>query len=99
MGRTGKSIDTVPVLKTGKLLLIFDDGIIILGTLCKRKLYQNHQANEHRKTSTSLTPGDWKARKSLSAALLQSITKIGSQGAMKNHGKALNELTTHIITQ
>jgi hypothetical protein len=37
-----------------------------------------------------------KAWDNINNGLLQRITKIGTQGAMKNHGKALHEFPTPI---
>jgi hypothetical protein len=42
----------------------------------------------------SLTPGDRKACYNI--ALMQSVKKIETQGAMKNNGKALHEHPAHI---
>jgi hypothetical protein len=45
----------------------------------------NHHANENGETPTCLNPRGKKACNGLITALLQSIMKIRSQGAMENH--------------
>jgi hypothetical protein len=47
----------------------------------------NLQANGNGNPPSGITPGDRKACNSITAALLQSVRKIGTQGAMKGLGK------------
>jgi hypothetical protein len=53
------------------------------------------QAHDNENNPTRLTLKDKKVCKG--TAILQSITKIGAQGAMKSHRKSFHEVPTHII--
>jgi hypothetical protein len=47
----------------------------------------------------SLSPWSMKARNNSCTSLVQGITEIGTQRAMKKHKKTLHELPTHISTK
>jgi hypothetical protein len=48
------------------------------------------------KRDISLSPRGREANNNNCTTLVQGITKIGTEQAMKNYNKALHELTTHI---
>jgi hypothetical protein len=61
-----------------------------------RKSSGGHQAKRRKEEKKNLSPRNRKACHSTSTALLESVTEIRTQSAMKSSRKTLHEFTSHI---